>query len=253
MFCPYTTHPPSNISHETTPMFQNKITLITGGTSGIGAEVARQMAQQGSFVYLNYANNQTRAQEVLDQIQAAGGQAELLQADVSQIDQVVNMFTLIKQQHGKLDYLVNNAAIDLPQPFESYRIEDWNRLLAVNLTGKFICLQQAIPLLKKADHPRVVNLASRMAEKPYTTKISAYACAAAGIVMLTKVAAKELACFGIKVNTVSPGLTRTPMTEAILTDETIWQKAAHKNPSQRVGLPLDIAHAIMFLLSPEAD
>ena len=92
-----------------------------------------------------------------------------------------------------------------------------------------------------------------MAEKPYVPEISAYACSEAGVIMLTKVAAKELAKFRIRVNTVSPGLTRTPLTESIIPDSTVWEKLAKANPSQRVGKPADVANAVLFLLSEEAD
>lgn len=177
----------------------------------------------------------------------------MYKADISDEQAVQKMFEEIEKDHGKLDYLVNNAGIDAPQPFESYKLSDWNNVIGVNLTGKFLCIKHAIPILKRSDNPRIVNIASRMAEKPYVPEISAYACAEAGVVMLSKVAAKELAEYRIRVNTVSPGLTRTPLTESIIPDEATWEKLSGMNPSKRVGKPSDVANVVLFLLSDEAD
>ena len=234
-------------------MKKNKTALITGANSGIGAEIAKKLAQKGVLVFINYSRSDKKAEKVANEIKKAGGSVKLVKADISNEDDVKKMFSTIAEFVDKLDYLVNNAGIDIPQPLESYNLSDWNKIIAVNLTGKFLCIKYALPLMKKSNAPRVVNIASRMAEKPYVPEIGAYACAEAGVVMLTKVAAKELANHKVRVNTVSPGLTRTPLTENIITDEKEWQEISSANPSKRVGKPEDIANAVLFLLSKEAD
>ncbi|MEK6960425.1 MAG: SDR family NAD(P)-dependent oxidoreductase [Nanoarchaeota archaeon] len=231
----------------------NKTALITGANSGIGAEIAKKLAKKGVLVFINYSRSDNKAEKVANEIKKSGGSVELVKADISNEEDVKEMFNTISKFADRLDYLVNNAGIDIPQPLEKYKLSDWNRILTVNLTGKFLCIKHALPLMKKSDAPRVVNIASRMAEKPYVFEIGAYACAEAGVVMLTKVAAKELAKYNVRVNTVSPGLTRTPLTESIITDESEWRKIAKSNPSKRVGKPEDIANAVLFLLSDEAD
>jgi len=230
-----------------------KVALVTGATSGIGASIAEKLTKAGVFVFINYSKSDSNAKKFLKKIQSNGGNAELVKADVSSETDVINMFTSISKKVNKLDYLINNAGIDIPQPLDSYDLSDWNKVIGVNLTGKFLCTKHAIPLMKKANNPRIVNIASRLAEKPYVPDVAAYSCAEAGVVMLTLVTAKELAKYNIKVNTVSPGLTRTPLTEGIITDEQEWENLAKDNPSKRVGKPEDIANAVLFLLSEEAD
>ncbi len=234
-------------------MKKNKTALITGANSGIGAEIAKMLAQKGVLVFINYSKSDKKAEKVAKQIEKSGGSVKLVKADISNENDVKNMFSTIAKSVDKLDYLVNNAGIDIPQPLDKYKLSDWNKIIAVNLTGKFLCIKHAIPLMKKAKLPRVVNIASRMAEKPYVPEFGAYCCAEAGVVMLTKVAAKEFAKYNVRVNTVSPGLTRTPLTESIITDEKEWQEISSANPSKRVGEPKDIANAVLFLLSEKAD
>lgn len=234
-------------------MTKNKTALITGATSGIGAEIAKKLAKKGVLVFINYSNSDIKAKKVAKEITELGGSVKLVKADISNEQDVKKMFKDIEKHTTKLDYLVNNAGVDIPQPLETYKLADWNRIIAVNLTGKFLCVKHALPLLKKSQSPRVVNIASRMAEKPYVPEIAAYACAEAGVIMLTKVIAKELAKYNVRANSVSPGLTRTPLTESLMTNESEWEEISAMNPSKRVGKPTDIANAVLFLLSEEAD
>jgi len=232
---------------------KNKIALVTGGNSGIGAEIAKKLAKKGVYVFINYSKKDEKAKKVLNEIKNNNGLAELIKADITIEEDVKKMFDIIKKKTKHLDFLVNNAGIDIPHPFESYVVDDWNKIIQTNLTGKFICTKEAVPLMKKADNPRIINIGSRMAEKPYSVGYSAYCCSEAGVIMLTKASAKELAKYNIKVNTVSPGLTRTSMSEGFIKDENTWEEIAKNNPSKRVGKPEDIANAVLFLLSEEAD
>lgn len=229
----------------------DKIALVTGASQGIGKQIALSLGQKGIRVIINYSKSKDQAEMVLSEIVNLGGKGYLAQADVSNPDEVMRMFSEIGTYTDKIDFLINNAGIDIPQPLETFDFDHWQKIINVNLNGKFFVLSSALPFLKKSPTPRVVNVASRLAWKALD-EASAYCCSEAGIIMLTKCATLEFAKYGIKVNAVCPGMTRTPMTESIYPDETIWVAASEANPSGRVGSPIDVANAVIFLLSDEA-
>ncbi|MDB9822274.1 SDR family oxidoreductase [Deltaproteobacteria bacterium] len=228
-----------------------KIALVTGASQGIGREIALRLSARDVLVWVNYSRSQDKAESVVSEIISRGGKAKAIQADVSSESQIQEMLKEIADSCERLDYLVNNAGIETPQPFESYELDDWRRIIDVNLTGKFLVIKYAVPLLKRASKPRIVNVASRLAFKAFE-EASAYCCSQAGIVMLTKCAALELAAHGIRVNAVCPGLTRTPLTIGLYPQDE-WEKASKANPAGRVGEPSDTAGATLFLLSEDAD
>ncbi|HOI15119.1 MAG TPA: SDR family oxidoreductase [Geobacteraceae bacterium] len=228
------------------------IALVTGASRGIGREIALRLAAGGAVVIVNYSKSGEMAERVVADIRRQGGSAHAFRADATDEGAVARMFSIIADDFPHLDYLVNNAGIDIPQPIESYDIDAWRRIIDVNVTGKFLTTKHALPLLKKAPKACVVNIASRLAWKPLA-EAGAYCCAAAAVVMLTKCAALELAPYGIRVNAVCPGFTRTPLTEGIYPDEEVWTRAVEANPLKRVGHPRDAAQAVLYLLSEEAD
>lgn len=232
--------------------FSNKTYLVTGASSGIGREIARELAHSGAHIWINYFSSDTGASQIAEEIAATGGKASIVQADVSQETEVQSMFQKIEERSSQLDGVVNNAGIDRNHLLEKFDLEDWNRVVAVNLTGKFLVTKHAVPLLKRSKAPRIVNIASRLCITPLPTG-SAYACATSGIVSLTKSTALELSKFNIRANVVCAGFTKTPLTERIYPDQQVWNIRAEANPSKRVGLPRDIARATAFLLSDEAD
>lgn len=230
----------------------DKIALVTGASRGIGREIAFRLAERGAFVLVHFSKSREMAEDVVADIRRKGGSAEALRADVSDEGEVERMFYDVAENFPCLDYLVNNAGIDIPQPIESHDVDAWRRIIDVNVTGKFLTTKHAIPLLKKAPKASVVNIASRLAWKALEDS-GAYCCAAAAVVMLTKCTALELAPYAIRVNAVCPGFTRTQLTEGIYPDEEIWKQAAEANPLKRVGMPGDAAQAVLYLLSDEAD
>ena len=161
------------------------------------------------------------------------------------------MFNIVEQRFGRIDYLVNNAGINIDGWIENFDLVDWKKVLDVNLVGKFVCTKNAIPLLKKSTTPRIVNIASRLGTKGMEES-SSYCCAEAAIIMLTKVSALELSQYGIRVNTVSPGMTLTPMARKSFSDEEM-KIFEEKNPCKKMGKTTDIANTIMFLLSDDAE
>ncbi|MCK4730052.1 MAG: SDR family oxidoreductase [Candidatus Aenigmarchaeota archaeon] len=232
-------------------MEQNKTVLITGASSGIGKEIAIQLAKQNIKICINFSKSKEKAEEVQQEIEKFGGKAVIFQADISKEDEVKKMFDFVLSKFGALDILINNAGIDIPESIETYNYENWKKIFDVNLNGKFLCTKYAISLLKKSSAPRIINIASRFALKPFE-EASAYCCAESGIVMFTQVSAIELSKYNIKVNTISPGLTKTPLTENICTEED-FDNYAKRNPSKRIGKPSDIANAVLFLISSKSE
>ncbi len=228
------------------------IALVTGASRGIGREIALRLAATGAVVLVNYSKSGEMAERLVAEIRREGGSAHAFRANVTDEGEVAKMVADIADNFPHLDYLVNNAGIDIPQSIESYDIDAWRRIIDVNVTGKFLTTKHALPLLKRAPKASIVNIASRLAWKPLA-EAGAYCCAAAAVVMLTKCSALELAPYGIRVNAVCPGLTRTSLTERIYPDEEVWTRAVESNPMKRVGHPRDAAQAALFLLSDDAD
>lgn len=231
--------------------FKGKVAFITGSTSGFGEAIATLLAENGATVILNYAHNDERAMIVKSKIEKIGTVGECIKADIGNEDDINKIFEIIKKKYGKLDYLVNNAAIDLDADFENYITENFKKVMDTNITGKFLCIKNAIPLMKNSVSPRIVNIASRFAEKPLIGD-AAITISEAAVVMLTKQAALELAKYKIRVNTVSPALAITPFTQAFITDEG-FEEYAKRNPSGRVCKSIDVANTVVFLLSDEGE
>lgn len=228
-----------------------RVALVTGASSGIGKAIAIELAKDGIEVIINFSKSKEKADLVRSEIVSAGGRAFVFQADITKNEDLEKMFNFIEEKYGILDILVNNAGIYLPDFIENHDLGNWDRTLKVNLMAKVVCTKYAIPLLKKSKMPRIVNISSRAAVKPFEESV-AYCCSAAGIVMLTQVSAVELSKYSIKVNAVSPGLTRTPLTE-VADDEEEFRVYAEKNPSKRLGMPKDVAEVVSFLVSKKAD
>lgn len=231
--------------------FENRVGLITGSTSGIGQQIARQLLEEGGQVVINYAHNEEKAEETIKLLKDYQDNILLIKKDISKEDEVKSMYKKIEERFGKLDFLVNNAAYDKVCSIEELTTEEFRKELDVNLVARWLCIKYALPLLKKSNYPRVVNIASRLGTRPMYDSL-AYCTSEAATIMLTKVSALELAKYNIKVNTVSPSLTLTPLSRQSYTEKEI-KETATKNPSKRLGECEDTANAVLFLLSKEAD
>lgn len=230
--------------------FKDKIALVTGGTSGIGKKIVEELLRQGAIVIINYGHNDNQAQGLNDELNNYKNNFCIIKADVSKIEEVKLMFEEVKKRYGKLDYLINNAGTNVDGFIENYNIEDWYNVINVNLTGKFLCTKYSIPLLKEATNASIVNIASRLGTSP-CKEASAYCVAEAGIINFTKCSALELSDYGIRVNTVSPGLTVTPLSLNGWTKKEI-EDTKNNNPLKRLGETIDIANTVLFLLSDAA-
>ena len=226
--------------------FENKVALVTGGTSGIGKEIAKQLLRNGAKVIINYAHNEENYKKTKNELEEYKNNVLFIKADVSNEDEVIRMF----QQIEKLDYLVNNAGTNIDSYIEEFNIEDFRRVLDVNLVGKVICTKHAVPLLKNSKTSSIVNIASRLGTRP-CIEASAYCSAEAGIINFTQASALELSKYSIRVNTVSPSLTITPLALEGWTEQEI-EKHKQNNPLKRLGETIDIANAVLFLLSEKA-
>ena len=231
-------------------LLANKTALVTGASRGIGRATALELAKAGAEVAVNYAGNRAAAEEVVAQIQAAGGQAFMVQADVGDAAAVDAMVKSVVEQFGSIDILVNNAGITRDNLIMRMKEEDWDAVIHTNLKGIFNCTKVVTKLMMKQRYGRIVNMTSVVGVMGNAGQ-SNYAAAKAGVIGFTKSMAKELASRNITVNAVAPGYISTDMT-ADLPDQA---KADLQSqiPLQRLGNPADVASAVLFLVSPGAD
>ncbi|MDR3043038.1 MAG: 3-oxoacyl-[acyl-carrier-protein] reductase [Desulfovibrio sp.] len=223
--------------------------LVTGGSRGIGKAVAETLAREGFQVYLTYVSKPEEAEAVAAGINAAGGSARAFRLDVSDAAAVAAFFQEEIREKVTLAVLVNNAGITKDGLILRMKDDDFDRVLDVNLSGAFTCLREAAKLMTRQRRGRIVNITSVVGQMGNAGQVN-YSAAKAGLIGMTKSAAKELAGRNVTVNAVAPGFIETDMT-AKLTDEV---RAAYIEaiPLRRLGHPQDIADAVAFLASDKA-
>jgi 3-oxoacyl-[acyl-carrier protein] reductase len=234
--------------------FNDKVALVTGAAQGIGAATARRLASEGASVAVVDLTAE-RAQPVVDEITAAGGTAAAFGADVSDEASVGSMVDGVVARFGRLDVLVNNAGVTKDNLLFKMSRDDWDSVLAINLTGVFLCCQAAQGHMVAQRSGTIVNLSSRSA-LGNRGQVN-YAATKAGVQGLTATLALELGPLGIRVNAVAPGYVATSMTAATATrvgssPEEHQELAAKNTPLRRVGQPEEIASVIAFLASDDA-
>jgi 3-oxoacyl-[acyl-carrier protein] reductase len=227
----------------------NKVAIITGSGRGIGQEMARMFAAEGAAVMV--ADIQTEsAQQTAAAITAAGGLAHAVQVDIAEQPSVVALIDETLTHFGRLDILINNAGIGSNESFLSMTLEEWNRNLQVNLTGTFLCGQAAARVMVEQRYGKIVNVASISGQRGGQGR-AAYGAAKAGVILLTRVMAVELAPYGINVNAISPGPVDTDQSRGTHTPAT--RRAYHERlPVGRYGERCEVAAAALFLSSDEA-
>jgi glucose 1-dehydrogenase len=241
---------------------KGQIAVVTGASSGIGAGVSKSLAAAGATVVVNHPVDATKgaAEAVLAEIKGAGGTGITYQCDVSKEDEVKKMFSDIISQFGTVDILVNNAGLQRDSPFQEMTLEQWNYVLAVNLTGQFLCAREAI---KEFLRRGVVAEKSRAAGKiicmssvheviPWAGHAN-YAASKGGINMLMKSIAQEFAPSKIRVNSIGPGAIKTPINHAAWATPEAEKKLLELIPYDRVGVVEDIGAAAVWLASDDSD
>lgn len=239
---------------------KNQVALVTGASSGIGTGVAKALAADGATVIINYSRGAEAAEKIVQEIEADGGKARAIKADVSKEDQVLQMFEQIKTEWNTLHILVNNAGIQVDAPFVEMTLEQWQKVLDVNLTGQFLCAREAAKeFLRRGLQPeisratgKIICISSVHEIIPWAGHVN-YATSKGGVMLLMKSIAQELAPHKIRVNSISPGAIKTRInTEAWETDAAA-QKLLELIPYNRIGEPRDIGEAAAWLASDESD
>ncbi|HAF31534.1 3-oxoacyl-[acyl-carrier-protein] reductase [Anaerovibrio lipolyticus] len=230
-------------------LLDGKSALVTGGSRGIGRAIAIKLAAEGAAVAINYAGNAKAAEEVKSIIEAAGGKAMIVQADVSNGESVDAMIKEVVDTFGGIDILVNNAGITRDGLLMRMKEEDWDAVINTNLKGVFYCTKAVSKLMMKKRAGRIVNMASVVGLTGNAGQAN-YSAAKAGVIGFSKTMAKELASRGITVNMVAPGYIDTDMTSVL--PENVREAMVAGIPLGRVGTPEDVANAVLFLVSDNA-
>ncbi|MBD1916893.1 MULTISPECIES: 3-oxoacyl-[acyl-carrier-protein] reductase [Cyanophyceae] len=229
------------------PSLEDQVAIVTGASRGIGRAVAIALGAAKAQVVVNYARSGAAADEVVAEIIAGGGSAIALQADVSQPDQIDALISGTLEQFGRVDILVNNAGITRDTLLLRMKLEDWQAVIDLNLTGVFLCTRAVAKIMLKQRSGRIVNIASVAGQMGNPGQAN-YSAAKAGVIGFTKTVAKELASRGITVNAVAPGFIETDMTGDLSNTDDIRKFI----PLGRFGQPEDIAGMVRFLAADPA-
>ena len=227
---------------------KDKVALVTGASQGIGRETALVLAEAGAKVAAA-ARNEEKLSSLVNEIVNAGGEAVAIKMDVADAEQIKSGFKQVLEKFGRLDILVNNAAITRDGLALRMKQDDWDAVIRTNLTGAYLCTQQALATMMRARAGRIINIASIVAEMGNAGQAN-YVAAKAGLVGLTKAIAIEIASRNITVHAVAPGFIATPMTD-VLSDK-VKDELKNRIPLGRMGSARDVASAIAFLDSDEA-
>ncbi|OLO06135.1 SDR family NAD(P)-dependent oxidoreductase [Salinicola socius] len=227
---------------------EGKIAVVTGGSKGIGAGIAKALGAAGATVVVNYASNADDANTVVKQIQEQGGNAFPIQADMSQAIDVVRLFESVRMEYGTLDVLVNNAGVAVFQMIEDLTEEAFHKQFDLNVLGYLLAIREASKLFGQSGS--VINISSILSTDPYLAS-SVYSATKGAVDTLTFALARELGARGIRVNSILPGHTNTPGTDGNFAGE-LGEKLVAGTPLGRLGEPEDVAPLAVFLASDDS-
>lgn len=226
---------------------KDKVAIVTGAGRGIGKGIALKLAQEGAKVVVSDIDIDL-ANGVADEIVKTGGNAVAVKTNIGSREDIENMFNFVMDKFGTLDIMVNNAGINRDGMLHKLSMEQWDIVINVNLTGTFLCTQMAAKIMREKEYGRIINIAS--ASWLGNIGQANYAASKAGVVGLTKTAARELAKKNVTANAICPGFIDTDMTRGV--PEKVWNIMISKIPAGRAGKPEDVANLVAFLASDEA-
>jgi 3-oxoacyl-[acyl-carrier protein] reductase len=230
-------------------ILENKTAVVTGASRGIGKAVALKLASMGANIVLNYRSSVKSVEEVVEEIRSMGGNAVAVQGDVSSFDEAAKIIKAAVENFGSLDILVNNAGITKDGLLARMKEEDFDSVIETNLKGTFNCIRHATPIMMKQRSGKIINMTSIVGVAGNAGQMN-YAASKAGVIGMTKSAAKELASRGITVNAIAPGFIQTDMTDAL--SDKVKEELLSGIPLKRLGQVEEIADLAAFLASDSA-
>jgi glucose 1-dehydrogenase len=241
-------------------LLSGQTALVTGASSGIGKAIALALGEAGANVVVNFVSGDDAAQELARQIGKGGGDAVALRADVSSEEQVQGMFRSAIERFGTVDILVNNAGLQQDAPFDELTLAQWNKVLAVNLTGQFLCAREAVREFKRrgvrpeisCSAGKIICVSSVHEVIPWAGHVN-YATSKGGVMLMMKSIAQEVAPYRIRVNSICPGAIRTPINMQAWDTPAAYSDLLKLIPYKRIGEPEEIGRAAVWLASDYAD
>jgi len=230
-------------------MLEGKVAIVTGASRGIGRQIAITLAQKGATVIVNYNGSKEKAEQVVEEIAAFGKKAEAYACNVADDAAVKQMVQYVVKTFGSIDILVNNAGITRDGLMMKMSEEDFDAVVGTNMKGTFLCIKHVSRIMLKQRSGRIINMSSIVGVTGNPGQMN-YVASKAGIIGMTKAAAKELGSRGITVNAIAPGLIETEMTDVL--SEELKKKMLEQIPLRKMGQTQDIANAAAFLASDES-
>jgi glucose 1-dehydrogenase len=239
-------------------LLADQVAIVTGASSGIGFAVARALVAAGAAVVIDYRSHGEEAQGLADEINATGGRAIAVEADVSSEADVARLFTSAVEAFGAVDILVANSGLQRDAASAEMTLDDWNTVISVNLSGQFLCAREAIRCFRRQRRRgvsraagKIVCMSSVHQVIPWAGHVN-YAASKGGVMLMMQTLAQEYAAEGIRINSVAPGAIRTPINEDALRGDS-ERRVLELIPYGRIGEPDDVARAVCWLVSDDAD
>ena len=224
---------------------QEAVVVVTGASRGLGRAIAEEVARGGAKVVVNYSRSKGPAEEVVSHISENGGEAIAVQADVSEAEQAQSLIDRAMEEYNRVDVLINNAGINIDRTLRKLSVDDWNKVIQVDLNSAFYTVHAVLPHMTEQGGGKIINMSSFVGEAGNIGQAN-YSAAKAGLLGFTKTAAQELARYGITVNAICPGFIETDMVANI--PEEAQQKLRKQVPLGRFGKPEEVARAVRYLI-----